>query len=187
MSRIISGKLRLDARWVELPAIIDAALESVSSAAGEKNIHIEKNLGPFVGPVLGDPGRLQQIVSNLLLNAVKFTPNGGKVQITLKRVRSHAELSVSDDGQGISGDFLPHVFDRLSQAESSAKKMQTGLGLGLSIVKSLAELHGGSVSVKSGGEDKGATFTVTLPISAVHASPHKRDNLMSDSNSSVRI
>jgi signal transduction histidine kinase len=172
MSRIISGKLRLDVQWVELPAIVDAALESVSSTASEKNIQIEKVLDPFVGPVLGDPDRLQQIVLNLLINAVKFTPNGGKVQITLNHVNSHAELSVSDDGQGISAEFLPHVFERLSQEESSAKKMQTGLGLGLSIVKSLVELHDGSVRVKSDGVDKGATFTITLPISAVHASAH---------------
>jgi signal transduction histidine kinase len=174
MSRIISGKLRLDLQRVELPTIIDAALESVNSAANAKMIVIQKFLDPLAEPVIGDPSRLQQVVWNLLLNAVKFTPQGGKVQVTLERVNSHMELSVSDDGQGIAADFLPHVFDRLSQAESSAKKMQSGLGRGLSIVKSLSELHGGSVRVKSDGEDKGATFTITLPISPVHASPHNR-------------
>ncbi len=174
MSRIISGKLRLDVQEVELPAIIDAAIESVSLAAQAKHIHVEKVLDPFTVPVMGDPSRLQQVVWNLLLNAVKFTPDGGKVRVILEHVNSHMELSVSDDGQGISADFLPHVFDRLSLEASSAKKMQTGLGLGLAIVKSLVELHGGSVRVKSGGEDKGATFTIALPIPVVGASRNDR-------------
>jgi signal transduction histidine kinase/CheY-like chemotaxis protein len=169
MSRIISGKMRLDLQQLELPAIIDAAIESVSLVARAKNIHIEKISDPFAAPVFGDPNRLQQVVWNLLLNAVKFTPPGGKVLVALEYVNSHMQISVSDDGQGISPDFLPHVFERLSQEASSARKMQTGLGLGLAIVKSLVELHDGSVDVTSPGEGKGATFTITLPISPAAA------------------
>jgi signal transduction histidine kinase/CheY-like chemotaxis protein len=169
MSRIISGKMRLDLQQLELPAIIDAAIESVSLVAKAKNIHIEKLTDPFAVPVMGDPNRLQQVVWNLLLNAVKFTPPGGKVLVVLEYVNSHMEISVSDDGQGISPDFLPHVFERLSQEASSARKMQTGLGLGLAIVKSLVELHDGSVDVTSPGEGMGACFTITLPISPAAA------------------
>jgi CheY-like chemotaxis protein len=118
--------------------------------------------------VTGDPNRLQQIVWNLLSNAVKFTPKKGRVQVVVERVNSHVELSVSDTGKGIAPEFLPHVFERFSQADTSATKRYSGLGLGLAIVKSLAELHGGSVRVKSGGEGKGTTFIVSLPISLVH-------------------
>jgi signal transduction histidine kinase len=174
MSRIVSGKLRLDVQRVELPPIIEAALESVLPAADAKQIRIQKILDPVAGAVTGDPGRLQQIVWNLLSNAVKFTQQGGKVQITLERVNSHVELSVSDDGKGISPEFLPHVFERLSQGDATPRKSQTGLGLGLAIVRSLVEMHGGSVRAKSAGEGKGAMFVITLPVSVVHASPDDR-------------
>jgi len=174
MSRIISGKLRLDVRRVELPAVIEAALAAVRPAADAKKIRIQTVVDPLAGPVTGDPDRLQQIFWNLLSNAVKFTHKGGKVQIALERVNSHVELSVSDDGEGIGPDFLPHVFERLSQGDSSARKAHTGLGLGLAIVKSLTEMHGGSVRAKSPGLDQGATFLVTLPISVVHATPDDR-------------
>jgi signal transduction histidine kinase/CheY-like chemotaxis protein len=168
MSRIISGKMRLDVQRVDLGAVIDAALESVKPAAEAKGMKVQKVIDPLAGPVTGDPNRLQQVVWNLLINAIKFTPKGGKVQIVLERVNSHVELSVSDTGKGIAPDFLPNVFERFSQADNSAKKGYTGLGLGLAIVKSLAELHGGSVRAKSGGENKGSTFIVSLPISVVH-------------------
>jgi signal transduction histidine kinase len=174
MSRIVSGKMRLDVQRVELPAVIEAALESVRPAAAAKKIRIQTVLDPLAGPVTGDPGRLQQIFWNLLSNAVKFTPKGGKVQVALERVNSHVEVSVSDNGDGIGAEFLPHAFDRLSQADSSPRKKQPGLGLGLAIVKSLTEMHGGSVRAKSAGEGKGSTFSVTLPISVVHARPDDR-------------
>jgi signal transduction histidine kinase/ActR/RegA family two-component response regulator len=169
MSRIISGKMRLDVQRVDLPAVIDAAIESVTPAAEAKRIRIQKVIDPIAGPISGDPNRLQQVMWNLLINAIKFTPKDGKVQVVVERVNSHVELSVSDTGIGISIDFLPHVFERFSQAENSARIGRTGLGLGLAIVKSLSELHGGSVRVKSGGEDKGSTFIISLPISVVHS------------------
>ena len=168
MSRIISGKMRLDVQRVDLPAVVDAAIESVNPAARAKGIKLQTVLDPIAGPVTGDPNRLQQIVWNLLSNAVKFTPKKGRVQVVVERVNSHVELSVSDTGKGIAPEFLPHVFERFSQADNSATKNYGGLGLGLAIVKSLAELHGGSVRVKSGGEGKGTTFIVSLPISLVH-------------------
>jgi CheY-like chemotaxis protein len=168
MSRIISGKMRLDVQRVDLPAVIDAAVEAVRPAAQAKRIKLQKVVDPIAGPVTGDPGRLQQVVWNLLSNAVKFTPKGGNVQVVVERSNSHVELSVSDTGQGIAPEFLPHVFERFSQADRSTTKKYMGLGLGLAIVKSLAELHGGSVRVKSGGEGKGSTFIVSLPISVVH-------------------
>jgi len=168
MSRIVSGQMRLDVQRVDLPAVIDAAIESLAPAATAKSIKIQRVVDPIAGPVMGDPGRLQQVVWNLLSNAVKFTPKWGKVQVVVERSNSHVELSVSDTGKGISPDFLPHVFERFRRADSSSTTRFGGLGLGLAIVKSLAELHGGSVRAKSGGEDKGSTFIVSLPISVVH-------------------
>ena len=168
MSRIISGKMRLDVQRVDLPAVVDAAIESVQPAAHAKGIKLQKVVDPIAGPVTGDPSRLQQVVWNLLSNAVKFTPKKGKVQVVVERVNSHVELSVSDTGNGIDAEFLPHVFERFRQADNSATRLYSGLGLGLAIVKSLTELHGGSVRVKSGGEGKGSTFIVSLPISVVH-------------------
>jgi signal transduction histidine kinase/ActR/RegA family two-component response regulator len=172
MSRIVSGKMRLDVQRVDLPAVIDAAIESVEPAAQAKGIKLHKVVDPIAGPVTGDPNRLQQVVWNLLSNAVKFTPKNGKVQVVVERCNSHVELSVSDTGKGIAPEFLPHVFERFSQADNSSTKNHAGLGLGLAIVKSLAELHGGSVRAKSGGEGKGSTFIVSLPISVVHTLDH---------------
>lgn len=174
MSRVISGKMRLDVQRVELPAVIDAALESVRPAAGAKNIRIEKVIDPLGGPVTGDPARLQQIIWNILSNALKFTDKGGKVQIVLERVNSHLDLSVSDTGAGISAEFLPHVFDRLSQADHLPARKYSGMGLGLAIVKSLTELHGGTVRVKSAGLGLGSTFIVSLPVSILHAKPDSK-------------
>jgi signal transduction histidine kinase/CheY-like chemotaxis protein len=168
MSRIVSGKMRLDVQKVNLPAVIDAAIESVKPAAQAKGIKLQKVIDPIAGAVTGDPNRLQQVVWNLLTNAIKFTPRGGNVQVVVERSNSHVELSVSDTGKGIPADFLPHVFERFSQADNSSRRRYSGLGLGLAIVKSLAELHGGSVRVKSGGEGKGTTFIVSLPVSVVH-------------------
>jgi CheY-like chemotaxis protein len=169
VSRVISGKIRLDLQDTHLPSIIDLAVETVRLTATTKGVRIEKLIDPLVGvQTTGDPGRLQQIVWNLLTNAVKFTPRGGKVQVVLERVDSHVELSVSDTGQGISPDFLPHVFDRFRQADSSMSRRHGGLGLGLSIVRNLVELHGGNVRAHSPGEGQGATFVISLPMRVVH-------------------
>jgi CheY-like chemotaxis protein/anti-sigma regulatory factor (Ser/Thr protein kinase) len=131
-------------------------------------VRIHKVLDSLAGSVSGDPARLQQIIWNLLTNAVKFTPKGGQVQVLLERVNSHVEISVIDTGQGIKPDFLPHVFERFRQADASTTRQHGGLGLGLSIVKQLVEMHGGTVRAKSPGEGNGATFTVALPIIVVH-------------------
>ena len=168
MSRITSGKVRLDVQPVDPLAFVEAAIATVSPGAQAKGVRIEKQLDPSGGPVSGDPGRLQQVAWNLLSNAVKFTPKDGKVQVRLERVNSHVELSVADTGIGIRPDFLPHVFERFRQDDASTTRMFGGLGLGLSIVKHLVELHGGTVHVMSPGVDKGATFTVRLPLKVVH-------------------
>lgn len=177
MSRIVSGKLRLDVQAVELPLVIEAALETIMPAAAARSIRLEKVLDPRAGPVNGDNARLQQVVWNLLSNAIKFTPKGGKVQVVLARVNSHVEITVADTGQGIPPDFLPFVFERFRQADASTTRRHGGLGLGLSIVKSLVELHGGSVHCASEGDGKGATFTVCLPLTAVqHPSDAPREH-----------
>jgi CheY-like chemotaxis protein len=147
--------------------VIEAAIDTVRPAALAKNIELQPVLDPAAGPVFGDSDRLQQIVWNLLSNAVKFTPKGGRVQIRLERVHSYVEIVVADTGQGISPEFLPYVFDRFRQADSSMTRSFGGLGLGLSIVRNLVELHGGSVHVESPGEGQGTTFTVKLPLSPV--------------------
>jgi PAS domain S-box-containing protein len=168
ISRIISGNLRLEVQRLHLAEIIEAALAAVLPAANAKEICIHKVLDSLAGPVTGDASRLQQVVWNLLSNAVKFTPKGGRVQVLLERVNSHIEISVIDTGIGIRPEFLPHVFDRFRQADGSTTRRHGGLGLGLSIVKQLVEMHGGSIRAKSPGEGQGATFTVTLPIVVVH-------------------
>jgi CheY-like chemotaxis protein len=175
MNRIISGKIRLDVQLVDLPQVLDAALDTVFPSAEAKNIRVQKLIDPLAGPVKGDPGRIQQVVWNLLSNAVKFTPKGGKVQLLLERVNSHVEISVVDSGDGISPEFLPYVFDRFRQADASTTRRHGGLGLGLSIVKQLVELHGGTVRAKSPGEGQGSTFVVSLPVTVVH--PDERPEL----------
>jgi signal transduction histidine kinase/ActR/RegA family two-component response regulator len=164
VSRVVSGKMRLDVRPVDLRTVIEGALDAVRPAAEAKTIRLQSVLDPRAGPITGDPGRLQQVIWNLLMNAVKFTPKGGRVQIQLQRVNSHVEIVVSDTGQGIAPDVLPFVFDRFRQADSSSTRAHSGLGLGLALVKHLVELHGGSVSAQSPGEGKGATFIVRLPL-----------------------
>ena len=163
-SRINAGKLRLDVRPIELIDVIRAAIEVVRPAASAKGIAIDSVLDPNAGIVSGDPDRLQQVVWNLLSNAAKFTPRGGRIQIRLQRVQSQAVLSVSDSGQGISPEFLPRVFDRFSQADPTSTRSHSGLGLGLGIVKHLVELHGGTVEASSTGPGTGSTFSVRLPV-----------------------
>jgi PAS domain S-box-containing protein len=163
VSRIIRGKLRLQVRPVELLPVIEAAIDAIRPAADAKNIQLESALTKL-DPVLGDPDRLQQVVWNLLSNAVKFTPEGGRIQVRLQQIGSHAQIQVSDTGQGIRANFLPYVFDQFRQADSSTTRVHGGIGLGLAIVRNLVELHGGTVSVASQGEGQGSTFTVELPL-----------------------
>jgi CheY-like chemotaxis protein/two-component sensor histidine kinase len=171
MSRIVSGKLRLDIQPVDLSGVIESVLETIRPGAEAKAIRIQSVIEAVDAVVHGDPHRLQQVVWNLLSNAIKFTPKGGRVQVVLKRVDSHVELVISDTGQGIDADFLPHVFERFRQADASTSREFGGLGLGLSIVRQLTELHGGSVRAASDGKGRGSTFTVELPLAAVHKRP----------------
>lgn len=171
MSRITSGKVRLDVQRVDLDEIVRLAVETVQPSADAKGIRVQSVLDPHAGPVSGDPNRLQQVFWNLLSNAVKFTPKGGRVQVLLERVDSDVEVSVIDTGEGIGPEFLPHVFDRFRQADPTTTRRHGGLGLGLSIAKQLVELHGGSVRVKSLGTGQGATFVVALPLTVVHPGP----------------
>jgi len=169
MSRIVSGKVRLDVQWTDLPSVIDAAVESVQPSADAKSIRLRKIIDSHAGPVSGDPTRLQQVVWNLLTNAIKFTPKGGSVEVLLERVNSHLEITVHDSGIGIKPELLPVIFERFRQADSSTTRSFGGLGLGLSIVKHLVELHGGVVRAKSAGEGQGATFIVSLPLAPFRA------------------
>jgi signal transduction histidine kinase/CheY-like chemotaxis protein len=164
ISRIITGKLRLDVRSVDLAAVIEAAVDATRPTAEAKAIRLQTVIDPQAGPVSGDTDRLQQVVWNLLTNAIKFTPKGGRVQVRLERINSHVEITVSDTGRGISEEFLPHVFDRFRQADGTTTRTHGGLGLGLSIVRQLVELHGGAVSAESAGEGQGSSFTVQLPV-----------------------
>jgi PAS domain S-box-containing protein len=169
VSRIITGKLSLSVTRVDLVPVIESALETVRLAADAKGIRLQATLDPDVGPVAGDSTRLQQIVWNLVSNAIKFTPQGGAVNIRLARVESQAEITVSDTGKGITGEFLPFVFDRFRQADSKSTRQHSGLGLGLAIVRHLMEMHGGTVAAASDGDGRGATFTLRLPIMASRA------------------
>jgi PAS domain S-box-containing protein len=164
MSRIISGKIHLEVQSLHLHGVIEAALDSVRQSAEAKELRLHTLLDSKIGLVRGDPNRLQQVIWNLLTNAVKFTPRGGRISVVLERVNSHVEIAVEDSGIGIPAEFLPHVFDRFRQADASTSRRYGGLGLGLSIVKNLVELHGGSVRVKSPGPDQGTTFVVVLPV-----------------------
>jgi PAS domain S-box-containing protein len=164
LSRIMSGRFRLDVQQVSLLEIVRGALDSIEPTAQTKGVRLESVLDPKSVIVSGDPARLQQVFWNLLSNAVKFTPKGGRIQVLLQRVNSHIEFSVSDTGIGIPAAFLPHVFERFSQKDSSTHREYGGLGLGLAICKQLVDLHGGSIQAKSMGEGHGATFVVTLPL-----------------------
>jgi PAS domain S-box-containing protein len=171
VSRIVSGKMRLDVQHVDLASVVRAALDSMTPAAAAKNIRLQTVLDPRAGPITGDPNRLQQVVWNLVNNAVKFTPRGGQIQIHLRRINSHVELVVSDTGQGIGPELLPFLFERFRQGDSSTTRQHEGLGLGLALVKYLTELHGGTVSAYSLGPGTGATFTVKLPLALAQAAP----------------
>ncbi len=164
VSRIITGKVRLELRAVDLAAVVAAAVDSARPGADAKGLRLQTAIAQGTASVAGDPERLQQVIWNLLSNAIKFTPKGGLIQVNLRRVASHMEVEVTDTGLGIDPDFLPYVFDRFRQADSSTTRTHTGLGLGLSIVRHLVELHGGAVHVESEGAGLGSTFRVTLPL-----------------------
>ncbi len=177
VSRIISGHLRLDVQPVSVSDVIELALAAVVPAAEAKGLHIHKLLDTDCGAISGDPARLQQVFWNLLSNAVKFSSRGSPIHVVLRRADSHVEVRIIDAGQGIKPEFLPYVFDRFRQADGSTTRRHGGLGLGLSIVKQLVEMHGGTIGAKSPGEGKGATFTVTLPVAAVTQVEGKNDNV----------
>ena len=169
ISRIISGQLRFETSVVDLVPVIEAATESVRPAADSKGIVLQLKLDRYAGLVSGDGMRIQQIVWNLLSNAIKFTPTGGQVTLELKPENTSVALTVSDTGEGISAEFLPYIFDRFRQAENTTRRQHSGLGLGLAIVRHLVEAHGGTIRASSKGFGKGATFTVTFPLLAVHS------------------
>jgi signal transduction histidine kinase/ActR/RegA family two-component response regulator len=167
VSRIISGKTVLEISLIEIGPTIEAAMESMRAAAEAKDIQMTAQIDAGVGPLLADPTRIQQLIWNLLSNSVKFTPRGGSVRVDVGTTNSQVLIRVTDTGRGISSQFLPHVFERFRQADASTTRAEGGLGLGLAIVRHIAELHGGSVSADSPGEGLGATFSVLLPLPAV--------------------
>jgi PAS domain S-box-containing protein len=172
ISRVITGKLVLNVVPVELGRVVDSAVDSIRSAADAKQIKVAVHLDPRGSWVSGDPSRLQQIIWNLVSNAVKFTPARGRVEVTVERVDSQHQITVSDSGPGINAEFLPFVFDRFTQASMTSERRYGGLGLGLAIVKNLVELHGGTVRADSSGDGKGATFKVAFPSTEVYEEPH---------------
>jgi signal transduction histidine kinase/ActR/RegA family two-component response regulator len=173
VSRILRGKLSLNVAPVALTSTIQAAMETVRLAAEAKSIQMYTTLESEVGQVLGDASRLQQVVWNLLSNAIKFTPQGGRVDIQLKRINSQAQIAIGDTGKGIPADFLPYVFDYFRQADATTTRKFGGLGLGLAIVRHLVELHGGTVQADSPGDGQGATFTVRLPLLLSQPQSHR--------------
>jgi signal transduction histidine kinase len=167
VSRIASGTLQMSTQPVDLVAVARAALETVQPAAQAKHVHLSITVDPAtVETIRGDAGRLEQVIWNLLANAIKFTPADGRVDVFLERSEDFMQIKVVDTGQGIDPDFLPHIFDRFRQGAGATTGRQTGLGLGLSIVRQLVELHRGTVQAASEGAGRGATFTIRLPISA---------------------
>jgi PAS domain S-box-containing protein len=173
---ITFGKMRLEASTIDPYAIVRSALEVVSTSAQARHIDIKTSFDGEGAAIEADPARMQQIVLNLLTNAIKFSPDGAGIEVSARRVGGHFRLTVSDHGKGISAAFLPHIFERFSQQDSSSTKSYGGLGLGLAIVKQLVDQHGGSIDASSGGEDQGATFTVNLPLSAQAAAPAVADS-----------
>jgi PAS domain S-box-containing protein len=166
VSRIITGKLRLEVLPISPASVVETAVNTLRTAAEAKRIRLDAVVDAAAGPVAGDPNRLQQIVTNLLSNAVKFTPEGGHVEVLLKRADSHVQLTVRDTGVGIRAEDLPHIFEQFRQADQTSTRAHSGLGLGLAIVRHLVELHGGTVHAESRGEGQGAIFTVELPLAA---------------------
>jgi PAS domain S-box-containing protein len=166
VSRIITGNMRLEMRPVDLRVVVEAALETVRPDAQAKDLQIQSVLDQDPGMVMGAADRLQQVVWNILTNSVKFTPRGGRIQVCLRRADSHVEIVVSDTGEGITADLLPHVFERFRQGDSSSTRSHGGLGIGLALVRHLVDLHGGSVRVHSAGRGHGTTVTVSLPTRA---------------------
>jgi PAS domain S-box-containing protein len=167
VSRVVTGNMRLEVRPLSIAAVLEAALDTVRPAATAKGVHLESVLDPDAGAMMGDPARLQQVVWNLLMNAVKFTPRGGRVAAHVRRVDRQIEIVVSDTGEGIAPEHMPRLFQRFGQADSSSTRRHAGLGIGLSLVRHLVDLHGGAVNAHSAGPGLGATFTVTLPVNAV--------------------
>jgi PAS domain S-box-containing protein len=176
VSAIVSGKLRLEIRPLDLAAMIKNALEGLTPATEAKQLSLQSWFDPQAGLISGDAGRLQQVIWNLVNNAIKFTPSGGQIDLRLERVDSHVEISVADNGQGIRPELIPYLFDRFRQGDSKSNRSHGGLGLGLAIVKHLVEMHGGTVGASSAGLGQGAKFTVTLPVAAIF-----RDSLNADS------
>jgi signal transduction histidine kinase/CheY-like chemotaxis protein len=164
VSRIVTGSLRLTIGAVDLKAVIEASIDTVRPAVEAKEIQLQSVFDPRAVGITGDAARLQQVVWNLMTNAIRFTPRGGQIHVELKRIHSHIEIVVTDTGEGISEDLLPHIFERFRQGDSTSTRRYSGLGLGLALVYHLIEAHGGSVSAQSPGEGKGATFTVKLPV-----------------------
>jgi PAS domain S-box-containing protein len=175
MARVISGKLRLDLSTAEIDTIVQAAIDVVAPAAAAKNITIATSFDSRRAVVNADPDRLQQAIWNLMSNAVKFTEPGGRVDVRVSVVGSNVEMMVRDTGQGISREFLPYLFDRFRQADSSASRRHGGLGLGLALVRQILELHGGSVSAESAGSGRGSTFFIRIPLAGTSAEPSHRD------------
>ena len=163
LSRIVTGKLRIDLAPIDLSRVVEAAVDTVRPAAEAKGIRLTSETS-LSGAVLGDPDRLQQVLWNLLVNAIKFTPAGGQVAITVTSDGRHATITVTDSGEGIGQALLPFIFDRFSQGDASATRPHGGLGLGLSIVRHIVEMHGGTVEAQSDGAGQGATFAVHLPL-----------------------
>ncbi len=184
VSQIITGKLSLNLRWVDLISTVEAAIDNLAPAITAKNIEIVTDFDQSAGRIFGDSGRLQQVAWNLLSNAIKFTPDGGQVRVALRKVEGNSdpgnsaycekllpatvEIEVSDTGQGIAREFLPHVFERFSQADSSIRRSYNGLGLGLALVRHFVEMHGGTVQAESAGKGQGSRFLVRLPIQQLH-------------------
>jgi len=187
VSRIVTGKLRLSVQPVDLGSIIIAVVDGLRPAAEAREIRLQLQLDSPAGQVSGDPDRLQQVAWNLISNAIKFTPKGGRVLVRLERVESHVEITVSDTGLGIAPEFLPHVFDRFRQADATTTRMYGGLGLGLAIVRQLVELHGGAVRVESAGESLGSTFTVSLPLAAVRGTVEDADGILQPLSASSEL
>jgi PAS domain S-box-containing protein len=176
MSRVVTGKLVLELQPVSLVSVIEAAVETVKPVCEAKGVALRVSLDPCATTLSGDPARLQQVVWNLLSNAIKFTPSGGWIAVTLEYQHDHAQVTLTDSGAGIDAGLLPFVFERFRQGDSSTTRTHGGLGIGLALVRHFVELHGGAVSACSDGEGKGATFVVTLPLTA--PAPGVRDGVL---------